>query len=36
MSIFLTILLAVQMISAVAMIGLILVQHGKEIGRAHV
>ena len=29
MSYFLTILLAVQMISAVAMIGLILVQHGK-------
>jgi preprotein translocase subunit SecG len=29
MSIFLTILLAIQMISAVAMIGLILVQHGK-------
>ena len=29
MSIFLTLLLAVQMISAVAMIGLILVQHGK-------
>jgi preprotein translocase subunit SecG len=29
MSVFLTILLAVQMISAVAMIGLILVQHGK-------
>ena len=29
MSIFLSILLAVQMISAVAMIGLILVQHGK-------
>jgi preprotein translocase subunit SecG len=29
MSIFLTILLAVQMIAAVAMIGLILVQHGK-------
>lgn len=29
MSIFLTILLATQMISAVAMIGLILVQHGK-------
>lgn len=29
MSIFLTVLLAVQMISAVAMMGLILVQHGK-------
>ncbi len=29
MSVFLTILLAVQMITAVAMIGLILVQHGK-------
>lgn len=29
MSIFLSILLAVQMIAAVAMIGLILVQHGK-------
>jgi len=29
MSIFLSLLLAVQMISAVAMIGLILVQHGK-------
>ena len=29
MSIFLTILLAIQMISAVAMVGLILVQHGK-------
>lgn len=29
MNVFLTILLAVQMISAVAMIGLILVQHGK-------
>ena len=29
MSVFLTILLAVQMISAVTMIGLILVQHGK-------
>ncbi|WP_114974036.1 preprotein translocase subunit SecG [Rhodoferax ferrireducens] len=29
MSVFLTILLAVQMISAVAMVGLILVQHGK-------
>ena len=29
MSVFLTILLAVQMIAAVAMIGLILVQHGK-------
>jgi len=29
MSVFLSILLAVQMISAVAMIGLILVQHGK-------
>lgn len=29
MSIFLTVLLAVQMIAAVAMIGLILVQHGK-------
>ena len=29
MSAFLTILLAVQMISAVAMVGLILVQHGK-------
>lgn len=29
MSIFLSILLAVQMLSAIAMIGLILVQHGK-------
>jgi preprotein translocase subunit SecG len=29
MSVFLTILLAVQMIAAVSMIGLILVQHGK-------
>lgn len=29
MSVFLTVLLAVQMIAAVAMIGLILVQHGK-------
>lgn len=29
MSVFLTILLAVQMISAVAMVGLILMQHGK-------
>ncbi len=29
MSVFLTIILAVQMISAVAMVGLILVQHGK-------
>lgn len=29
MSVFLTILLAVQMITAVAMVGLILVQHGK-------
>jgi preprotein translocase subunit SecG len=29
MSVFLTILLAVQMISAVTMVGLILVQHGK-------
>ena len=29
MSIFLTLLLAIQMISAIAMIGLILVQHGK-------
>lgn len=29
MSVFLTILLAVQMISALAMVGLILVQHGK-------
>ena len=29
MSVFLTILLAVQMIAAVAMVGLILVQHGK-------
>ena len=38
-SFLLTLLLAVQMISAVAMIGLILVQHGKgadKIGRAHV
>ena len=29
MNIMLTILLAVQMISAIAMVGLILVQHGK-------
>jgi preprotein translocase subunit SecG len=29
MSVFLTVLLAVQMLAAVAMIGLILVQHGK-------
>ena len=29
MSVFLTVLLAVQMISAVAMIGMILMQHGK-------
>jgi preprotein translocase subunit SecG len=29
MSVFLTILLAVQMLAAVAMVGLILVQHGK-------
>jgi len=38
MNFFLTALLAVQMISAVAMIGLILVQHGKgaDMGAAFV